>query len=45
MNYMISCIKEKNVSCVDDKDKFFQLLNILEYELSDEIKNKIIALQ
>lgn len=44
INYTISCLKEKNVSLLDDTDKFFQLLNILEYELSDEIKNKINAL-
>lgn len=44
VNYMIRYLNEKQVSCVENKDKFFKLLNIVGYKLDEETQNKIITL-
>ncbi len=44
IKYMIRYLDEKGVSFVEDKDKFFKLLNIVGYEFDDETKNKITSL-
>lgn len=44
INYMIKYLDDKKVSYVEDKDVFFNLLDVVGYELSDEVKNKIVTL-
>lgn len=40
---IIHFLNEREVSYVEDKDKFFRLLNILGIDLNKDIKNKIIS--
>ena len=44
IQYMTFTLNEKHVSSVEDKNKFFHLLDILGYKMDQEIKNKIISL-
>ena len=42
--YMVIYLDKKEVSYVDDKEKFFKFLNILDFKLDKEIENKIKTL-
>lgn len=44
IKYMERYLNDKKVSYVKDKDKFFKLLDIINYKFDEETKNKIISL-
>ena len=44
INLVINNLDSKGVSSVENKDKFFNFLNIIGYKLDDETKNKITEL-